>query len=232
MCGRYAVAPTSADAWASAGEILGGDIEAALAALKPRYNVAPSTQVPMIYRDRQTREVRTVLARWGFVPHWWKEAKPPKFSTINARSEEAASKPLWRDAWKTHRCLVPATHWYEWQEAAGVKTPFAHQGVDGKGFMFAGLWSRWPRDTDPEQFTCAIVTRDAAPSIAHIHPRMPVILHPRAWLRWLEPGTAEPGWVSDILRENAVLEARTWEISRAVNRPGNDGPDLIAPLLE
>lgn len=233
MCGRYAVAPTRSDAWAATGQILGDHVEAAIAALEPRYNVAPSTQVPMVYRDRQSREIRAVLARWGFVPHWWKEAGPPKFATINARSEEAATKPLWRDAWRTNRCLIPATHWYEWLEDRGVKRPFAHQPADERGFMFAGLWSRWRAPgTEEPTFTCAIITRDAAPAIAHIHDRMPLILHPAAWLKWLEPSSPDARWVSDILTESAILETRIWEISRAVNRPANDGPDILLPILD
>lgn len=132
MCGRYAIAPSRADAWASVGELLEAHIAASLATLEPRFNVAPTTQIPIVLQDRGTGEVRAALARWGFIPHWWKEPKPPT-NAINARSEEAAQKPMWRDAWSRYRCLIAATHWYEWSEATGVKQPYALQPRDGLG---------------------------------------------------------------------------------------------------
>lgn len=231
MCGRYAVAPTVAEAWAPVREVLGAELEVALEALEPRYNIAPSSQVPMIYKEPGTLEVRAALARWGFVPHWWKEPHPPRFATINARSEDAASKPMWKDAWRSRRCLIPATHWYEWKEGPSGKRPYVHQIADGLGFMFAGLWSIWRPTPDAEpMFTCAIITRDAPEPLRKVHDRMPIILHPRGWLRWIEPGKAESGWISDILTEHAITDVAMWEISRAVNRTGNDGPDLLLPI--
>lgn len=231
MCGRYAIAPTSGDAWATMGDILGKDIELMLAEQKARYNIAPSTQIPIIVQDPETRQIVPVIARWGFIPHWWKEINPPKFSTINARSEEAEKKPMWREAFKTSRCLIPATHWYEWQETAAGKQPHALTSPNGKGFMFAGLFSRWkPPNADEAIYTAAILTRDASSSVSEVHDRMPVILNPSAWTRWLDPSLAA-GWIAkEILQVSAVLEARTWEISKYVNNPVNQGPEALAPL--
>ncbi|MGH8528852.1 MAG: SOS response-associated peptidase, partial [Nevskiales bacterium] len=141
MCGRYAIAPSRADAWASVGDLLGAGIQAMLEELKPRFNVAPTTQIPIVIQDPETREIIPVLARWGFIPHWWSEPKPPT-NTINARSEEAARKPMWRHAWLHSRCLIAATHWYEWRQEPLPKQPFALQPTDGRGFMFAGLYSK------------------------------------------------------------------------------------------
>lgn len=84
-----------------------------------RFNVAPTTTVPILRMSGRSREVELAAARWGFVPHWWKEAKPPKTS-FNARLEEAASKPMWRDALRRSRCLIPAEGWYEWQNASAL----------------------------------------------------------------------------------------------------------------
>lgn len=226
VCGRYAIAPTRADAWAPVGEVLGPRIESSLAALQARFNVAPTQQVPIVIQGRQTRELRAVLARWGFIPAWWSRDKPP-VSTINARSEEAEGKPMWRDAWRSSRCLIPATHWYEWQEAAGGNIPHAHCLAGDYGFMFAGLCSQRAGPGAEPAWTCAILTRDASPSLAALHDRMPAILHPGQWLLWLDPQITDATLVRDILRKHTVEEARSWRVSRAVNAARNEGPDLL-----
>lgn len=231
MCGRYAIAPARGEAWAAMGELLGPGIEAMLAALEPRFNVAPSTQIPIVVQNPKTREIKALLARWGFIPHWWKETTPPKFSTINARSEEAASKPLWREAYLHRRCLIAATHWYEWKQIdPKTKQPYALQLKDGEAFMFAGLYSHWiPPGSDESIYTAAILTRDASPSVRDVHDRMPVILHPGIWRDWLDPATNDKGAINDILVNHAILEAKGYKISAKVNSPKNQGPEILNP---
>ncbi|MDD3764890.1 MAG: SOS response-associated peptidase [Nevskiales bacterium] len=233
MCGRYAIAPTARNAWASVGEAFGEHIEEELRELKPRYNIAPATLVPVILHDPEIQGVRVAAARWGFIPHWWKERTPPRFSTINARAEEAGNKPMWRHAFARQRCLIPATHWYEWMAGPDGKVPHVLTSPDGKGFCFAGLWSRWhpPGGEDPID-TVAILTRDAPESIAEIHDRMPVVLHAGAWMAWLDPRMSTTAVASEMIATYSVGAARTWEISRAVNSVRNDGPQLLVPSRE
>ncbi len=246
MCGRYAIAPTRNDAWASVATELGPRLEAELAQLTPRYNITPSMEVPIIIQDPATREYSALSARWGFIPHWWRDAKLPAM-TNNARIEGAESKPMWRHAWRHARCLIPVTHWYEWQEKsvgqeleqdAGkekkkktVKLPFALTSKDGQGFMFAGLWSVWKPPAGGESIvSAAIVTREASASVSHVHDRMPVILHPRAWTRWLSIDVVEPQHVAEILEVNTVLEARTWRVTPKMNKPIHSSPDCLDPI--
>lgn len=228
MCGRYAIAPSTDDAWASVGERLGEPVRSMLDGLEPRFNIAPGTQIPIIVRDHQTRENTARLARWGFIPRWWKQAKPPTFSTINTRSEDAANKPLWRDAWKHHRCLIAATHWYEWQKIDAGKQPWALQPADRNAFVFAGLYSHWtPPGSDASIVTASILTRTAAESIRDIHDRMPVILAPDGWLPWLGAQEDNRGDIGGILIKNAVVDACSYPISTRVNSPRNQGPELL-----
>lgn len=231
MCGRFAIAPQSAEAWAAVGEVLGAQVEQMLKDLEPRYNVAPTTQIPIIIRDPSSGEARALLARWGFIPHWHRDPQPPKFANTNARSEDVASKPAWRDAWRSTRCLIPASHWYEWQKDESGKQPFAMTVNQGKGFMFAGLYSLWapPEGGEPVP-TCAILTRAASDSVAHIHDRMPVILHPDGWLPWLDPRLTQPAEIAALLADRTVLEAEAWRISSRVNTPRNDDADVLSPV--
>ena len=230
MCGRYAIAPRTVDAWATMGDLLGPEVEAMLAALEPQFNVAPTTQVSIVIEDRATGKPKAVLARWGFIPYWWTDVAPPKAATFNARSEEAARKPMWRDAWTDSRCLIAATHWYEWRQDPAGKQPFALQ-PDGQAFMFAGLYSRWkPPGSDEWIYTAAILTRDAAPSVAHIHDRMPVILHPSAWNGWLDRMRRDRRAIDDILTVNTIMEARGYRISARVNSARNTDSALLDPI--
>lgn len=228
MCGRYAIVP-DARSWAPIGEIFSPALLDALRALDPRYNVAPTQQVPVVYMERDTRAVVVELARWGFVPHWSKDLKMTA-STINARSEEAPHKPMWRDAWREARCLVPATYWYEWQKVNAGKQAHALSINQGQGFMFAGLMSSWRQTPDTEPvLTCAILTRAAAPGIAHIHDRMPVILNPRVWEEWIDRGVTDPRQIDQMIGINAELGAESFPIGKAIGNAKAEGPDLLKP---
>ena len=131
------------------------------------------------------------LLRWGLVPFW---AKDPKFgySTINARAEEAASKPAFRDALKKRRCLVPADAFYEWQRLdPKTKRPFAFALKSGEPYAFAGLWDSWQGKDNEALETFTILTTDPNELMEPVHNRMPVILEPKDYDRWLDPETTE-----------------------------------------
>lgn len=179
MCGRY-VSPDQA-AIERAWQIR----RSSGMSFPRRYNVLPTTHVPIVRRAADADELELTRARWGLIPHWWKQAKAPT-STINARSEEAAGKPMWRDPYRNARCLIPAVGWYEWQtlertdpetgEVRSYKQPF-YLRVDQDGpVAFAGLVSTWTAAGGEPQLTCAILTRAPSQSAAEVHDRMPVVL--------------------------------------------------------
>lgn len=229
MCGRYAIVPRK-DAWAPAEALFGPALLQSLIELDARYNVAPSQQVPVIAMVPDDTPPVVLGARWGFVPHWWKHEKPPQ-STINARSEEAWHKPMWRQAFSRSRCLVPATHWYEWMRNAGARIPHALSIGDGSGFMFAGLLGWWrPDDASDWRASCAILTRDAAPGIEKIHDRMPIVLDPGIWRVWIDAGVTDVEHVRDLLAHNAMQEVKAWVVSSALNSPRLDAAELLDPV--
>jgi putative SOS response-associated peptidase YedK len=204
----------------------------------PRYNVAPSLQVAMIVRAADGA-TELLGARWGLIPAWWKQEKPPGFPTINARSEEAAEKPLWRNSLKSTRCIMPARGWYEWNEmepvlnSSGRKAnqPYFHFSPDDEVIAIAGLWSVWKGkfagfDREP-MMTCALMTKEAAPSVAHVHHRMPVILKPEHFNAWVDPRTS-PDDVQAIIAD-ARQDFACHRVSTRVGNVKNDSPDLIEP---
>lgn len=201
-----------------------------------RYNVLPTTAVPIIRRAGPGNAPELAEARWGLIPHWWSKPRPPT-STINARSEEAAGKPMWRDAWRRTRCLIPAIGWYEWQERERIdpstgevkkyKQPFYLRVADREDpVCFAGLASVWwPRKDEPA-LSCAILTRAPSPSAALVHDRMPVILDEAAHADWLEPALTDGKRVAAIVREAAIDKVTHRAVSTALNAGKLDDPAL------
>lgn len=193
----------------------------------PSFNVAPTAPVPILLRGTDG-VLEGHIARWGLIPRWWKNPEPPSM-TFNARAEEAAGKPMWRDALKSHRCLMPVHGWYEWQAQPGSRTkqPYFIHAPGEEVLAFAAIWSRWtPQEGEPV-LSCALLTRGAAPAIAAIHPRMPIALHPAHFDEWLDPKTP-PERVQELLaapRED--LEG--YPVSTRVNSARNNSPELIEP---
>ena len=177
MCGRYALTVEPA-------------VLAALFALRemeafdPRYNLAPSQAAPIIRSDRGDRSAETM--RWGLVPSWSKDSKIA-YKTINARSETAAIKPAFRAAFKRRRCLVPASWFYEWKRDGGQKIPFRIQRTDGAPVVFAGLFERWKgTESEGPRTTFTVLTTEANADMEGLHDRMPCIIEPRDFDRWLD----------------------------------------------
>jgi putative SOS response-associated peptidase YedK len=210
MCSRYAFVPDAA-AWADYRAVFGA-LGEELLALAARPRLAPTDTVPIVVQQ-PGEPPRIIDARWGFIPHWWSKPELPRLS-FNARSEEAATKPMWRDALRQSRCLIPATSWTEWQKMHGAKIPHSLQRADQLGFMFAGLWSLWrPRRDAQYAATCVVLTTAAAPHIANVHDRMPVVLAPQAWLAWLDPSATDAAAALELIRQHVVSELSAQKIA-------------------
>lgn len=204
-----------------------------------QFNVAPTSIVPILRQDRRSGELVLAGARWGLIPHWWKGATPPKL-TINARVEEASAKPMWRDAWRRARCLIPAEGWYEWRELERVsretgevktyKQPYYIHRADRHPFCFAGLMAFWRTpDTEETTLSCAILTKPAAGPATEVHDRMPVVLPARAFGEWNDPLT-DATRAQAIVTESAQSDFVFHPVSTRVNSSKNTGPELIEPV--
>ncbi|MGA7887783.1 MAG: SOS response-associated peptidase [Acidobacteriaceae bacterium] len=194
----------------------------------PSYNVAPQTFQPIVRLDAESRQRELALLRWGLIPFWAKDAKIG-YSTINAKAETLATAPAFRAALKRRRCLVPADGFYEWQPLdTKTKQPWAITLKDGSPFAFAGLWDTWKDKTTGQPLeTYTIITTEPNELTAKLHNRMPVIVAPRDYERWLAP--ADPARLPiDLLRPFDADLMTSWKVSPAVGNVRNNSPDLCA----
>jgi putative SOS response-associated peptidase YedK len=222
MCGRYTL---------TSQEGLVDDFEAALdpdapnnAWFKPRFNVAPTQDAPIVRLRDGLRVIE--MMRWGLVPFWGGKqgAKPPLM--INARLESLENKSIFRDALERRRCLVPADGFFEWKKQGKQKTPMWIHPEDHGRFAFAGLWAKAKTEAG-ELHSYAIITGPPNELVAPIHDRMPVVLDRRAWAAWLDPQTA-PHAARELL---IVPPTQGWSaepVSPWVNSADHDDPACVA----
>ena len=188
--------------------------------LRPNYNVAPMTEMPIIRRRKGDRRCELAIASWGLIPRWATDTTIAH-STINARAETAATEPAFRKAFGRHRCLVPADGFFEWERDGKIHQPHLIRMKGGGVFAFAGLWSFW-RDVT----SFAIMTTRPNELVAEIHDRMPVILGHDDHDRWLDLD-ADP---ADVLKPCPSDWLEAYPVDKRVGNVRNNNAELIKPL--
>jgi putative SOS response-associated peptidase YedK len=195
---------------------------------RPSWNASPTQTLPVVVEDDAAWVVRGM--HWGLVPKWTKPGTKPKVTPINARSETAAEKPMFKSLLKYRRCIVPANGFYEWKrQDARTKRPF-YIHLNGEPLMlFAGLWDEAETGDGPLQ-SFTILTTGANGQMASLHDRMPVILDPDDAELWLSREETETGPLESLLHPLPDGELDIYEVDRQVNSPRNNDPSNIEPL--
>jgi len=223
MCGRFTLTETNPDVLAQMFDLgrLPPD-------LPPRYNIAPTQPVATVINNPQNGQNELVLMRWGLVPSWAKDLSIGN-QMINARYESAAEKPAFRSALSQRRCLVIADGFYEWKkDSADGKTPMYIALSDHQPFGFAGLWERWGEPASGEVImTCTILTGEPNQLIAPIHDRMAIIVPRNDYEEWLDPAQTDARQAVARLRPYPAADMMVYPVSKRVNSPHTDGPELI-----
>jgi putative SOS response-associated peptidase YedK len=219
MCGRF----TQSYTWREISDLY--ELFGAPRNLQAHYNIAPTDTVEVVKSGNDGAN-HLVPMRWGLIPAWWKKTVKDVPATFNARAETVADKPMFRDAFKRGRCIIPASGYYEWKSTVGGKQPYFISAADGGVLSFAGLWDRWRNPATGELvMSCTIIVTDANTLTGAIHDRMPVVLEEAAIKPWLT-GAAN----SELLLKPAKDgRLRMWPVSQRVNRTGSgdDDPTLI-----
>jgi putative SOS response-associated peptidase YedK len=191
--------------------------------LPARYNICPTDTIDAVVEREGRREM--VPMRWGLVPSWWKKKAKEAPATFNARAESVAEKPMFRDAFKRSRCLIPASGYYEWQNTPTGKQPHYYTASDGSPLTIAGLWDEWKEiETGQPLMSCTMIITNANELASKIHDRMPVLLQPKDFDGWLAGNAG-----SELLKPVANDYLQAWPVSRRVNssRAPGDDPTLI-----
>ncbi|MDK1384888.1 SOS response-associated peptidase [Sinorhizobium sp. 8-89] len=228
MCGRFALTATPEELLELFGLLEAEDFPA-------RYNIAPTQPIIVVVASDRARpgsnlpERKALLVRWGFTPGWVKD--PRKFPLlINARSESAVGRAAFRAAMRHRRILVPASGFYEWHRPAKgsgeASQAYWVRPKRGGIVAFAGLMETWSSADGSEVDTAAILTTGANTVIRHIHDRMPVVIQPEDFARWLDCRTQEPREIADLMTPVPDDYFEAIPVSDKVNKVTNTGPEL------
>ena len=220
MCGRFTLFVVGVEL----AEVMGLDPSVDLA---PRYNIAPGQDVLAVRADAAGQR-EAVHLHWGLIPHWAKDRKIA-YKLINARGETAHEKPSFRSAFKRRRCLIPTNGFYEWQGKGKHKQPYFIRMKDGNPFAFAVLWEVWQSEKSEPVQSCTIVTTEPNALVKPIHRRMPVILRPDEYERWLTAGPDDLEALRALLVPYPAEAMETLAVSTLVNNPSVDDPRCIVP---
>jgi putative SOS response-associated peptidase YedK len=218
MCGRYTAS------WENASF---EKIFKVQAPLFESWNIAPTTYAPIVWQPAGARE--TLNARWGLVPSWVKELSDFKSNLFNARAESVNEKVSFKRPFKTQRCLVPASGFYEWKNLGSSKQPYFIHDQDNELLAIAGLYDHWQRG-DKDIYSFTIVTTTPNEVMQELHDRMPVILRPEDFDLWLEPGVDTEELEALLKPYKGNLEVH--RVSRRVGKPSENDEALIKPVGE
>src|SRR5262249_33099246 len=180
MCGRFTQTAASKETLADLFNLSDPP------GLLPLFNIAPTQPVAAVRVVPGGQQQELVALRWGLVPSWSDDLKIG-YKMINARAETAATKPSFRSAFRSRRCLIASDGYFEWQKQDGKKQPFYFRMKDGRLFAFAGLWERWQGPEGEPVESCTILTTEANALARPVHDRMPVIVDPADFGQWLDP---------------------------------------------
>lgn len=218
MCGRFTLTISAEEL----AEIF--ELDEVPSSFPQRFNIAPSQPIAAIIKTDNHPVRHLSLLRWGLIPSW---SKDPTIGNrlINARAETAAEKPSFRNAFKRRRCLIPADGFYEWQKQEQRKQPFYIHVKENQPFAFAGLWETWQ-----DISTGTILTTEANPLLQQIHDRMPVILKPQDYDKWLDINNQNTAELQSLLKPFPSEEMEFYPVSNEVNKPGNDSHKCIDRL--
>jgi putative SOS response-associated peptidase YedK len=207
-------------------------VEPTKPAIGPRFNIAPTQDLPAVRIQEAGGPRRLTMLHWGLIPTWAKDTKIAS-GTINARGDTVADKPAFRTAFKRRRCLILADGYYEWLRVGKSKQPYLYEVDGGKPFAFAGLWESWrgAKGSDgPALQSCTVITTEANELASKVHDRMPVILNEGDYALWLDPAIQDRGKLEPLLVPFDAGRMAARPVSTFVNNARNQGQECVKAI--
>lgn len=201
------------------------DLEADVAS---RYNIGPATEILAVRPLARAAGREAVKLRWGLTPSWAHDDEPAS-RLVNARAETLVEKPSFRDAFRSRRCLIPASGFFEWEHVGKARRPWLFRRPDESPFGLAGLWETWRAPDGTFIESCAVITTEPNELMRPIHHRMPVMLAPAQFDAWLDPAIREPERLRPLLHPALASDMKMTEVSTHVNNVRHDDPGCLAP---
>jgi len=225
MCGRYVLKATLQQLQETYGAIPDGTFSA-----EPNFNVAPSHHMPVILEEGSKKLIRP--HRWGLVPFWADSVKTG-YSMINARGESLSTKKSFQKPFKSQRCVVPASGFYEWKTTESGKYPHFIHRKHSDLMHFAGLWEEWEDKKNNDlvrSFT--IITTEANGPVSELHDRMPAMLLPEEFEPWLDTSVSDTEMLQDLIRPWPDDDIDFYRVSDKVGNVRNNRPELLEPYRD
>lgn len=227
MCGRYVLKATLEELQQNYGAVPEGTFSA-----KPNYNVAPSHHMPVILETKEAKERIIQAHRWGLVP-FWADSLKTGYSMINARGESLSKKKSFQKPFRSQRCIVPASGFYEWKTTDSGKYPHFIQRKESELMHFAGLWEEWE---DPENGEAVnsytIITTGANKPMEELHDRMPAMLLPAEFDTWLDPSNHDTHALQELIHPWPDDDIKFYRVDQEVGNVRNNRPELIEPYRD
>jgi len=224
MCGRFTIFSKPEDYLASFDVSVLGACK-----LPENYNAYPSQRLPVVVSVADDN-VKCELYQWGLIPAWAKDTSIG-FKLSNARSETAAEKPSFKQAFRQRRCMVPVDGWYEWYRDGKNKQPYYHRRKDQQIIWLAGLWENWvSKETGENIRSFTILTQEASGKAAKIHNRMPVFINPDEALSWLEKNQKNVEMIKSLMSFDLDDALEIYPVSKDMNSPKFNGESCIVPV--
>lgn len=191
------------------------------------YNITPGSRIPVVYQEDGARNIYSFT--WGLIPQ---EAKEEKEGHENF---EVALEKIEDDEWlsecmEQRRCLIPANGFYKWKFTEKKSTPFYIRLLSNELTAFAGIYSVWKSSSGRDVYSCAMLTTEANALVQPVDDRMPVLLHPKFYEKWLSNGELSKVDLKKMLNSYSLTELAVNRVSEDVNDPENNSAELIQPI--
>lgn len=202
---------------------------------KPARNISPTQgagyeQLFIVVNREGKTSLR--LGRWWMIPSFWNRPLRELPTAFNARADEVHTRPFWRSAFLSSRCVVPATGWREFKGRTGKKKQPYHFHLGRRLFAFAGVCSTWTSPDGEAIDSFAILTTDPHPVARTVHDRMPLVLTPSRAKDWLSKDQDPLPLLRALERESQALPLDVYPSNPIGNRSGYDGPEVLDPVPE